>query len=294
MIALIDGDIICYRAGFASQKTIYRFIKTMGGKIEFPNQQKYQVLESLKKLNMTNADGNLQKIIVPDVEAHALQIVYNIVTEILKTTGADSYEIYLTSNDKTNFRYSVAKRLPYKGNRKQPRPAHYDLIRDYLEAKYKAIVISNMEADDELGIRMMECKQDAIICTIDKDLNMIPGAHYNFVTKNLYTTSDPGNLKLDKDKRKLVGGGLIWFYSQLLLGDSSDNIPGIPGYGPVKVFNALKDIKTEDKMLEVVYNIFKKEYKEKAKDNLAEVMDLLWIQRERCFKWKSHILNKIS
>lgn len=75
------------------------------------------------------------------------------------------------------------------------------------------------EADDALGIAQCQagCGEDTIICSIDKDLDGIPGWHYNF-SKN----------------RKADGTYIVsevnanrFFYKQILSGDSTDNIPGM-------------------------------------------------------------------
>jgi hypothetical protein len=237
--ALIDGDIIVYRVGYAAQ---------------------------------TKKDG----VVIPDDPGWALHSAKLVVMEIVNSVKAAKYKIFLTSTDHSNYRYDIAKSKPYKGNRTQDRPVHYDLIREYLTERFKAIVVEKKEADDEMGIRSSQT-ENSVICTIDKDLDMIPGYHYNIVTKELYETSDPGALKLSENRRKLRGGGLLWFYAQMLMGDSGDNIPGLRGYGPVNAYKALKDFKDEEKMIKLCYNAYKKQ---KVEDRFLEVADLLWIQRE--------------
>jgi hypothetical protein len=79
---------------------------------------------------------------------------------------------------------------------------------------HRAEVAFGMEADDLLGINQTK---DTIICTIDKDLRQVPGQHYNFVKDEIFTVS--------------VQQGLLWFYTQMLTGDASDNVSGIRGIG---------------------------------------------------------------
>ncbi len=209
------------------------------------------------------------------------------INEIMGATSANEHQIYLTSTDKSNYRFDIAKTKEYKGNRKAAKPVHYDAIREYLTNYWNAAIITGKEADDAMGIeqstngRRFGSDSVTIICTIDKDLDMIPGWHYNFVTKELYETDDPGALGLSENRRKLSGGGLLWFYAQMLLGDSADNIPGLKGFGPVKVHELLQDCKDEIEMVQNVYSQYTKEMpKKEAIERMKEVADLLWIQRK--------------
>lgn len=286
MIALIDGDILIYRAGYAAQKTHYRFIHRDGTMIDFDRRTKTQVDTELKRLGYSQAHGNLQKLISPEPIENACHTVKLMVHDILQKTHATDYKMYLTSNDKSNYRFAIATTLPYKGNRTQPKPLHYDALREYLLEHWKAELISNIEADDEMGI---QTKVSTVLCTIDKDLDMIPGLHYNFVTCDLYRTTDPGELSLINNRKKLKGGGLKWFYAQMLLGDSADNISGIPGYGPVAVYNTLGGLNTELQMCQTVLKVYEDNFKEQGYLRMLENADLLWIQRVRDERKSNHV-----
>lgn len=139
---------------------------------------------------------------------------------ILNATKADDYTIYLTSQDKSNFRLTLDS--SYKANRTAPKPPYYLLLREYMIQEHKAEVAFGMEADDLLGINQTE---DTVICSIDKDLKQIAGRHYNFVK--------------DEHCRISLSEGLYWFYTQLLTGDPSDNIKGVAGIGPKRAALAL-------------------------------------------------------
>ena len=134
------------------------------------------------------------------------------IQKIVEDTKADDYEIYLTSQDKSNFRLEVDS--TYKANRTAPKPPYYLLLREYLIQEHKAQVAFGMEADDLLGINQTD---DTIICSIDKDLKQIAGRHYNFVKEEFSTVT--------------LSEGLYWFYCQMLIGDVSDNIKGVDGIG---------------------------------------------------------------
>lgn len=145
------------------------------------------------------------------------------IKEALKT---NEYEPYLTSTDHSNYRYKLFP--DYKANRKQPKPKHYDFLRTYLTDNHGAQVVFGMEADDQLGIGQDD---RSVIVSIDKDLNQIPGHHFNFVKGLLYEVSPEE--------------GLRYFYHQLLTGDRGDNIPGIHGIGPKTAEKILNGYHTE-------------------------------------------------
>lgn len=147
---------------------------------------------------------------------------------ILVKTNADSYAGYLSGAD--NFRKRIAKTKTYKGNRPDEKPSKYYYAREYLIQHWGAKVVHFIEADDQLGIdqteellhdeegNVKEC--NSVICSIDKDLLQIEGWHYNFV-KDEWAF-------VDKEEAERF----LW--KQVLVGDSTDNIPGIPGIGDKK------------------------------------------------------------
>jgi hypothetical protein len=148
------------------------------------------------------------------------------------------WSLHLTG--KGNFRDEVAVTAPYKGNRKSEKPKHYSLIRDYLVYAWDAVVWNGMEADDAIAIEATELGDEAVIVSLDKDLDQVVGWHYNFVKNNLYY--------IDKET------GDFNFYKQFLVGDAVDNIKGVQGIGPKKAEKLLEG-KTEAEMWEVVVDL---------------------------------------
>lgn len=134
------------------------------------------------------------------------------VRRILYETNASSYIGYLTGKD--NFRYTIYPE--YKAHRKdKPKPKHLELVKERLIKEWGCKVTDGIEADDALAIDLTEEGDNAILCSIDKDFLQVAGKHYNFV-KQTTTTVSP----LD---------GLKSFYTQLITGDSTDNIPAFDG-----------------------------------------------------------------
>ena len=147
-------------------------------------------------------------------EEIAVLRIENMMRDILRESESNEYRCFLTG--KGNFRYDIYPE--YKANRKdKPKPVHLQACRDYLVETWNAVISEGCEADDLIGIAATDCEDPMsfVVCSIDKDLKMISGHHFNFVTK----------------ERSFVTPieGLKSFYKQLILGDVSDNIPGYDG-----------------------------------------------------------------
>lgn len=199
------------------------------------------------------------------------------INAIMDATGADDKVLFLTSDDKSNFRYDIATIRPYKGQRKAEKPHWYNRIRQFLEERRGAVVVSGMEADDAMSIMQYEApEKTTIICTVDKDLAMVPGYHYSWS---------------DKGKKKGVWfqdeiGGLRCFYKQLLTGDTIDNIPGLFGVGNSSAL--LKHVDTLDSerdMYEHVYEQYEKRFGSYAEQFLIENGRLLWMLKSKNQMW---------
>ena len=171
-----------------------------------------------------------------DNEAIAVYRVNEMIENTLAEVEASEYKLFFTSPD--NFRKHIYPE--YKANRTATKPKHLQFLRDYLVESWQGTVAEKMEADDYLGINQHE---SSIICSIDKDLLQVPGKHYNFVKKEFY--------EVDEET------GFRNFYTQLLTGDTSDNIKGIAGIGPVKAKKALAEATNEYEMFCIVRDMYK-------------------------------------
>lgn len=222
MRALVDGDIVAHRCGYASDN---------------------------------------------DSEVIALVRTNAMMEEILAETSSEEYTVFLSDSYDNNFRKHLAP--SYKANRVQARPVHLEAIKEFLFREWQANLSLGMEADDSLGIHQddgrptydipPECFQ-TVICSIDKDLLQIPGNHWNFVRKEW----------------KLVQpqDGLKWFYAQLLIGDTSDNIRGVDKIGPVKAAKLLDPLNTEIEWFDAVRQLYNDD------ERLLLNGRLLWIRRQ--------------
>lgn len=200
-----------------------------------------------------------------DEEWVAAARVDELIFSILEETQATSSRLFLTSTDHSNFRFAIYPE--YKAHRKQPKPKHYEFIRNYLVEEYNAEVVYGEEADDALGYSQTE---RTVIASVDKDLLMIPGKHYNFVKKEMYNISPQQ--------------GLYNFYWQLLNGDTGDNIPGCPGIGPKSIEKLIHSDMSEEELFCVVRNTYLSQYIKKQKLEALEDM----LRNGRLLKIKQH------
>jgi len=268
-IALIDADSPVYAAGFAVQKSKW--------KLETDPTAVFNT--KADALWYCSEYGLDPKCLYTEIEVepveNALHIINTMLLKIVDSVKADKHEVYLSGVD--NFRKDVATIVGYKANRVQPKPVHYDAIRQYIMNKWKGIVVDGQEADDEIGIRATEIQQagdDSIIVSIDKDLLTIPSIHYNW-KKEEWQTVDDEQAELN-------------YYIQCLTGDRTDNIPGIDGVGPITAAKLLEGARDMDK---AVRRAWKEAYPSGyiaedgsviSTDNVVdEVKKLLWIRRSR-------------
>ena len=166
-----------------------------------------------------------------DVE-QACYEVDTIISNLLIATNADVFTCYLTGSN--NFRYSIYPE--YKGNRLgKPEPRHRMAVRDHVLCSWNSVLSDGCEADDLLGVAQCTAPANTTcIASIDKDLRQIPGLHYHpGIKRNQEYIRQPEFVTVTPEQ------GLHFFYYQLLVGDSTDNIKGAPGIGPKKAENIL-------------------------------------------------------
>lgn len=271
--------VLVYKAGFSSEDRIYQLLDEEGQVLgEFG--YKKEVDEFIDTFLDEGVEYTINKTCTPQPIEAALANTKRLITTILENVGAHEFTIFITGEG--NFREDLATILPYKGNRTAAKPYHYESIRTYLMQRWSAEVIPYEEADDAMGIRQYqqysnikyleehpevcygEIPDHTIICTIDKDLDMIPGWHYNLDKQVIYWMNE------EDAKRK--------FYEQLITGDKVDNIQGIPGGGPALAKKVLRDCTTEEDMCRAVMHQYKK--KGLMYWDFWENAQLLWIRRD--------------
>jgi 5'-3' exonuclease len=253
MLAIIDGDVLAYQAckprwekkARIEDGVSYVKLDLEGNKVtlDFTLEEDREYLEESWK--------NFKKELIT-----LLDSVY--CTEYLMAVkGPDNFRNLLYPEYKLN-RHAD----PNKQNMFVP------IIRKRaVEAGY-AIESEGREADDLLRIWAEEASsvnEEYIICTIDKDLKCIPGKFWNMKHNEMQVIT-----KLDAMRH---------YYEQLLKGDPTDNIPGVPRVGEVKAAKILTDCKLEEEFQEKVIEQYILAYDDNWKDYLLSNGKMIHLQK---------------
>lgn len=166
-------------------------------------------------------------------------------------TGSEDLLLCMDSGHKS-FRHKVYKYAPYKGTRPSEKPEFFQrfeaLFRDHLVKEHGAVSVAGLEADDLVAYAAGMCRKAGagyVISSPDKDLCQITGAHMNYA-------------KIDKGGEEVYiteADAKARFWAQMLMGDTTDNIKGLPGMGPVKVEKLFKVLEV-DALKTAVYEKF--------------------------------------
>lgn len=122
----------------------------------------------------------------------------------------------------------------YKKNRRPTVLKYTKTLTSILYEEYHAYCLKGVEADDLLSYYKFQNPTETILIAIDKDvLNQIPGTHFNYLERiwDIHDTTEQEAYKF------------LWL--QMLMGDSSDGISGIPKIGVVKANKILKSLQEE-------------------------------------------------
>ena len=155
-----------------------------------------------------------------------------------KAAGAESYVCHVTpTGSNKGGRDDQAIQREYQANRKARtvKPEFLDAVRDYIAGPdCNGIAHYDQEADDGMATAAWgaEDSNKVIVVSADKDLLMVPGLHMNPSTLRITNTGKDqfGSITLDESKsaKKIVGRGTKFFWAQVLVGDTADNIQGLP------------------------------------------------------------------
>jgi len=260
---LIDGDVLVYESSFGAQRNRYT-ITYPEGERTFENAKDRDVWLKEMGLKERPEDYTCTKHLDVLDEGLALLICQRKLDALVEKMEATSYQLFLTG--KGNFREEVATITPYKGNRTSvEKPVHFAACRQWFEGLPAANISSGEEADDVIGITQTNMKGEGIVCSIDKDLMQIHGNHYNW-GKDIKFRISP-----DASDR--------WFWLQMLMGDTADNIPGIPKIGDKTAHKLIDHLTTRKDRANIVVEKYKATYGSAWEATLQEVGQLLWIRR---------------
>lgn len=157
---------------------------------------------------------------IPKTLDYCKELTDDFIKNVLNAIGATKFVGCLTVGK--CFRYKIYPE--YKGNRKYKFDKDYQelmsAIKEYLITKYKCVYLKDeLEADDLVKIfaKELSSQYHTVIISADKDILNLEGEHYNpKINQWIKTTKKEAE---------------IYFWKSMVIGDSADNIKGIPGLG---------------------------------------------------------------
>ena len=194
----------------------------------------------------------------------------NILTNLYGRYDIDS--VITFNNSSGNFRKLLDNN--YKANRKGSElPLILHEIHDYVTEKYNGIKACGVETDDLVArywnhIAKEDGRDNVIILALDKDYMQLPALIYNYHYNHqcMYDVSEVEALNN--------------FYTQMIVGDTIDNVNYCKGYGKKYAEKLFAECTTHYQFTKKVYGLFKEIYKQKAKLKYIQCYNLLRLRTE--------------
>lgn len=280
LTAIIDLDMFLHHAANAGEKkTVIAKHKKTGWEKEFSNRT--EIYGHWKKkqggwIAELNKSREPEKQVSPDdfeyldVQSpepleNVLQIAKTMVEKAIKMSGASSYKAFMGKGD--SFRVERSTLLKYKGNRENLLVPVYKLeVAEYLQRKYKAEYVSEIESDD--ACTMAAYKQpNKFVLAEDKDFWSQPNKVFNVNSpeRGIVDCDKFGSLWRDKEG-KVRGEGRLHLLWQVASQDDSDNYKAHcfsdQPWGAVTAYEWLKDCKNDKEGFTKLKEIFQYLYPE--------------------------------
>jgi len=218
----------------------------------------------MDKIALIDADSLLYYEMGKPTLEEAMEGIDIRIEQILNFVGADKYIGFLTLG--RCFRYEISTIRPYKYNRSggAPKPPIFYALKEYVKQKWRFSGIKELEADDLVAFYQNALgKENTVICSPDKDvLKQISGNHFNYGKMDYVNTT-----KEEANEFLLI---------QILMGDSTDGIPGLPKVGPK---TATKWVKEDPSLKMVIDKYVEKFGIHEGINNFAETFNLVYLLR---------------
>lgn len=218
---------------------------------------------------------NLQKLRNSDNEpTGAVYGVVSMLQRTLRELKPDYVGIVFDAKGKT-FRNDMYPE--YKANR-PPMPDELRIqiepLHDFVRAMGLPLLMqSGVEADDVIGTLAVQAEQqgiDTIISTGDKDMAQLVNPHVSLINTMSNTAMDEAGVK---EKFGVAPAQIIDYLA--LIGDTSDNVPGIPKVGPKTAVKWLDQYGSLDAIMQAADS-----FTGKIGENLRATLEQLPLSRE--------------
>ena len=196
--------------------------------------------------------------------------------KILKEEQPDHFLVAFDAG-KTTFRHQTYG--DYKGGRQKTPPElseQFPYIRQLLDAyQIKHYELDNYEADDIIGTLSKEADQagmDTIIITGDRDLTQLATDRVTiYYTKKGVTDVDHYTPEFIAEKYNGIQPKQI-IDMKGLMGDTSDNIPGVAGVGEKTALKLLNQFESVEGVYEHIDDVSGKKLKEKLENGKTDAL----------------------
>jgi DNA polymerase-1 len=205
--------------------------------------------------------------------------------EVIKRLQPD-YVAVAWDKPKTNIRKRLELYPQYKAGRKPAPPDFYaqiPILHELLDAfGWPLYELDDYEADDIMGALAVQAKKksiETILITSDMDMLQLINSH----VKVYALKTGLSNIELYSPKSFVAKYGIEvkqFLDLKSLKGDSSDNIPGVPGIGEKGAIELLKSYHTLDGVYENIELI-----RPTLKKKLVEGKDLAYLSKELARIW---------
>jgi 5'-3' exonuclease len=216
----------------------------------------------------------------------AKEKVDQIIKSILKSVKADFYIGFYGIKSSNTFRHKFATIRPYKGARKAEEWQEYfkPIIKEHYKDKWEFYGVDSLEADDAVIIAYHEYKDNYNIIMVGEDKDMLQLGEF--------TQYNPRDNKFRYIK---YDEGRKFFWSQMIMGDSSDNITGIEGQGKKsKLINDINTLNpfTEETAFNIVRDGYINKYGEDYLYNMLENYIMLTMIKIPSFDYPKEVVLK--
>lgn len=303
-LLVVDADTLLYSS--AAQQQLNKCLAT---NIQHGSQRLFESKTAFndwaKENNRDKANYSFETVseIKPDAEPRfAFQAIKQKVDKIVEAAKCDDYVLCIEGEG--NFRKEFKSRfVDYKGQR-TAKPILFEECREFFLKKYRnrVIISEGRETDDTCNIMAWESYKKGVEAKDKSKCDVV----LTYVDKDLAANSRGWMLNYNK-----LEEGIFWndgftqsynFATQLLIGDSADNIPGIEklskitkerfnikveGVGPATAKKILADCKTEVDLASRVYECYSAMYGEEEgwEERLDENGFFLYLLRHENDKW---------